>query len=83
MEAGSRLSLKWRPRDENAEADDLTNGRYNKFDSRQRIAVKLADVDLLLLQQLWSCREDFLDKQSWIFYNGDGGKPFEKTPWGE
>ena len=30
------LNLEWRPREENTEADDLTNERFNEFDSKLR-----------------------------------------------
>lgn len=78
-----RLSLRWRPRDENAEADDLTNGRVGNFDKVKRIQVAVADLDLSLLDQLWANREEFLDKQSCSFYTPDSREPFEKTRWGD
>lgn len=83
MEAGLRLMLKWRPRDENAEADDLTNGRYDRFLMEDRVAVSWSDVDLQMLEQLWRGREEFLDRQSWKFYTGSDEGPYEKTKWGD
>ena len=39
MEAGLKVSLKWRPRDENEPADALTNGDFTGFDPVKRISV--------------------------------------------
>lgn len=64
MEAGLWLTCKWRPRDENSEADDLTNGKFDRFRSSDHLQVSWSDVELRLLEQMWRGREDFLDKQS-------------------
>eukprot|EP00435_Cladocopium_sp_Y103_P050248 s1952_g15.t1 len=48
------LSLRWRPRDENVEADDLTNERFDGFDSEKRIMVSLADW-ISLLETIGGC----------------------------
>lgn len=81
VSAGLRLTLKWRPRDENQLADQLTNEVFDGFDPALRVKCTLADVGLELLNELWGCREDYLDRDSWRFYHG-GGK-HEKTPWGD
>ena len=79
MAAGLRLTLRWRPRDENELADRLTNGIFTDFDPKLRVACTLADLDMKLLKKLWESRGDFLDRESWKFYHG--GK-FEKSQWG-
>ena len=62
--AHCRLLLKWRPRSENQEADDLTNEDFRKFDLGKRIAVAFEDIDLSLLQSLWDARQSFLEARA-------------------
>ena len=54
----SRLSLRlrWRPREENTEADDLTNGRFADFDLDKRINFSLKDLDMSILLALVQTR---------------------------
>ena len=59
-----QLTLNWRPRDENQDADDLTNGLVAKFDAKLRVSGVFEDLNLELLEQLWAAREDFLDKEA-------------------
>ena len=83
MKAGLRVGLKWRPRDENTIADDLTNGRFEQVAADKRIDVKWADLNFSLLEKLWESRDEFLDRDSWKFYHGSSnGGPYEKTAWG-
>ena len=42
----------WAPRDVNAEADDLTNQRFEGFDPSKRRAASLEEVDLIMLPAL-------------------------------
>lgn len=79
MEAGLRLTLKWRPRDENTDADDLTDGKYGNFCSSDRIQMAWSDVDLHLLEQLWLGREEVLDRQPLKIYTGHDAAPYKKT----
>ena len=65
MMAGVRLDLRWRPREENEPADDLTNENFERFDMSDRVEVKLEDIDLTFLWSLWNKREEFLDKSAW------------------
>ena len=60
--AKARLSLclQWRPREENVEADDLTNEIYDKFNLADRVDLKFDDLDLSLVVSLWATREEFL-----------------------
>ena len=41
--------LKWRPREENTEADDLTNERFASFVLDKRVDITLQDLDLSIL----------------------------------
>ncbi|CAE7343575.1 unnamed protein product, partial [Symbiodinium microadriaticum] len=65
------LRLSWRPREQNQEADDLTNLQFDKFDVRLRKTVCLADVPLAVVHDTSkdlfevfaldpACREDLL-----------------------
>ena len=82
MRAGLRVGLKWRPRNENTIADDLTNGRFDQVAADKRIDVKWSDLKFTLLEKLWESREEPLDRDSWKFYHGssDGGV-YQKTSW--
>ena len=83
MKAGLRVGLKWRPRDENTIADDLTNGRFEQVANDKRVDIKWADLNFTLLEKLWEVRAEFLDRDSWKFYHGPiAGGPYEKTTWG-
>ena len=81
LRAGVRISLAWRPRDQNTLADDLTNSRFGDVDLNKRIDVALSDLDLSLLLDLWEARHEFLDRDSWAVY-GKGRDKFEKSAWG-
>ena len=65
MLAGVRLDLRWRPRDENGPADDLTNEDFSRFDPKLRVNIRLSDIDLSFLWSMWEAREDFLDRSAW------------------
>jgi hypothetical protein len=81
MRSGVRLSLAWRPRDENTLADDLTNSKFGDVDMGKRISSQFSDLDLSLLTSLWEAREEYLDRDSWAVY-GKGKDKGEKTAWG-
>ena len=49
---GFWLRVKWRPREENTEADDLTNGNFKKFSPEKRIEMNYASLDMRLLEKL-------------------------------
>ena len=48
----SALSLRWVPREQNQEADDLTNLNFSKFDEKHRIPLEPAKLDFLVLGEL-------------------------------
>ena len=54
-----QLNLVWRPRDQNTEADALTNGIFDGFKSADRIAFKYEDLPLMLLHELWETKKEF------------------------
>ena len=53
------LNLSWRPREQNVEADDLTNERFDDFDPSMRVNFELADLDLAILDKLVETRGAF------------------------
>ncbi|CAE8637632.1 unnamed protein product [Polarella glacialis] len=59
-----QLRLDWRPREENSEADDLTNDRFSDFDETERILISWEQVDKSLLEKLLLCQEEYEDELS-------------------
>ena len=58
------LSVAWRPRDENEEADALTNQVYSAFDLSRRVPVVWEDIQFYVLPQLTAMAETyFMDVQ--------------------
>lgn len=56
------LGLEWIPRDQNEEADALTNGRFGDFDPGRRIDVDLSNIQWLILPQMAAVSEDIHTK---------------------
>ena len=53
------LRAHWLPRDQNEEADALTNFDYRHFDMGKRIAVDLDKMNFQVLPDLFACGESF------------------------
>jgi hypothetical protein len=58
----TNLGLRWRRRDANTEADDLTNSKFEAFDPQRRVVVDLQETRFIVLRELMSkgeemCRE--------------------------
>ena len=51
---GLWLDARWRPRDENTEADDLTNENFRGFSMEKRVKIDYSSLDLRLVHQLQS-----------------------------
>ena len=84
--ARAALSLRWRPRDENTEADDLTNENFDGFDPGLRIAMSLQDMELPILLSLVATHSEFegaklAAKKDHKFDWGSKSKKFDKSPW--
>ena len=54
-----RLSLQWRPREENQVADDLTNDKFDGFDSKLRIDISWQQVEKELLDKLLTVQSEY------------------------
>eukprot|EP00435_Cladocopium_sp_Y103_P067626 s1270_g30.t1 len=79
------LNLKWRPREENTEADSLTNEDFSSFDLNKRINICLKDVDLAILNDLVEVWSEFEDsklkaKDKLRAPKGTASKKFDKSP---
>jgi len=61
-QAGLWLELNWLPREENTEADALTNGDFSGFDPQLRVPVSWAEVDLGVVQKLLTAEAEFREK---------------------
>jgi len=84
----SRLSLglRWRPRDENTEADQLTNEQFTGFEADRRIAVCWGDLQFDVLEDLVRTREAFEQAKQQARAAAKQApkvkpKKFDKTPW--
>ena len=52
MKSGMRVGLKWRPRDENTVADDLTNEKFDQVEVAKRVHIAWNEIKLDLLNKL-------------------------------
>ena len=86
MKAMLKLDLRWRPRGENQDADDLTNQKYGNFSSEKRITCEPGDLPLSLLNKLWDTKAQF-DKMRRQLTSSDQAeatgrkRPHEKSVW--
>ena len=81
-----KLNLVWRPRDQNTEADALTNGVFDGFDSTDRISFSYGDLPLTLLHELWATKKEFDEAKEKASSSKASGprvpsKKFDKSPW--
>ena len=56
------LSVGWTPRDQNEEADALTNGDYAQFGAANRVSVTIEDVKWLVLPKLMAVASDIFSE---------------------
>ncbi len=61
---GIWIRIKWRPRDENQEADALTNGKFDGFAEDQRIPMSYKDLDMDVVDRLQDTLKAFDDATS-------------------
>jgi hypothetical protein len=52
------LDLQWIPRDQNTEADALTNENFEGFDEARRIPVKMEELEFIILHKLMRVAEE-------------------------
>jgi hypothetical protein len=58
---GMALDLEWAPRDQNEEADALTNEDYSAFDPAKRISVMVEDINWLVLPYMLGVAGDIYE----------------------
>eukprot|EP00439_Symbiodinium_sp_Y106_P005782 s7996_g1.t1 len=80
--------LQWRPREENVEADNLTNFRFEKFTAANRLHLEFSELEFSLLDMLVMAHESFEAERSKLaarFIKGEKAskrqKTEEKTSW--
>jgi hypothetical protein len=56
------LNLGWTPRDQNEEADALTNGDYSSFDPARRVKVVIEEVPWLVLPRMMQVATDIYEE---------------------
>ena len=88
VDIGGKLCLEWRPREENQEADDLTNEIFDGFDPRKRVMIQLEDIPLELFLSLQNAYAEFDQKRKEFkmvnprrVRTSKKVKLSEKTPW--
>ena len=54
----AELDLHWIPRNQNEEADGLTNGEYGPFDQTRRIHVEVSQLSFLVLAEMVRVADD-------------------------
>jgi len=57
-EKNLNLGLSWTPRDQNEEADDLTNEKFGRFSPSLRIKVNLETISWKILPEMLAVSED-------------------------
>ena len=80
------LRLRWRPREENVEADQLTNENFEGFPPNLRIQLSFEEIDLRLVEELWETKLQFdaarqESKDSKRLSDGSKKRKFEKSEW--
>ena len=73
------LALQWRPRDENAFADALTNGNYDCFNLENRVSLTLDDLPLDLLFRMDAARAEFVKARTTLAKLSEAEGP--EAPW--
>ena len=89
MKASLKLNLGWRPRDQNQEADDLTNEVFGRFSQERRIPLQYTDLPLSFLHSLHEARLSQVGtREAEAVRDTARGKPRfggkrkrDKTPW--
>ena len=80
------VKLKWRPREENTVADDITNSVFTQLDMEKRLHVEYDDIPTEIIHALWQVKADFdearlLAKTSIPKEPEKKRKRVDKTPW--
>ena len=72
------VDLRWRPRDTNVEADQLTNGDFRGFSSDRRVQISYKDLDVQLIELLQTSLAVFEETASDFKSRAHGKKGMSK-----
>ena len=80
------VKLRWRPREENTIADDITNSIFTQVDLAKRVDLGFSDVPTGIIRSLWDCKAQFdqaraTAKAAAKAYGSKKRKRHDKTPW--
>ena len=84
------VRLKWRPREENTIADDITNSIFDQVDLSKRIAMSYNDLPVQIIHALFEAKSDFdqaresqraVARSQALRAAGQKRKRVDKTPW--
>ena len=79
------LRLRWRPRELNTVADDITNSVFTQVDMAKQIGMSYADIPTSLIHALWDTKKEFDELRAQAKSNalpgGHKRKRQDKTPW--
>ena len=79
------LNLRWRPREHNTIADDITNSEFTQVDTARRIPMTYADVPTSIIHRLWETKLEFDRLRTKMRAEAPPGgkkrKHHDKTPW--
>ena len=80
---GGRVKLQWRPREENVEADDLTNHRFGRFNLGLRVGVSFEDLPMSSFNALQAAQSEFIELKAGqkSLATSKKQKLSEKTAW--
>ena len=88
---GMELSLRWAPREQNEEADALTNEDFTAFDPGRRVVVDLQKIKWLVLDDMLAVSENIYEevrrqreakpRRVGSLQKAKGGSLRERDPW--
>eukprot|EP00435_Cladocopium_sp_Y103_P027253 s3393_g6.t1 len=59
------VRLRWRPREENTIADDITNSVFTQVDSSKRIQMVYEDLPTSIIHSLWNAKANLMKRAKW------------------
>ena len=80
------VRLRWRPREENTVADDLTNSIYTQVDMSKRMDISYDDFPTQIIESLWCMKAQFDEARAVAKASAKSSgtkkrKRHDKTPW--
>ena len=82
---GTRLELRWVPKDKNVEADALSNGNLHGFNEKLRMPVKVFNLKWMVLDDMIASGDEFQAdrqvKRTWARKRKQRGERLRREPW--